>query len=216
VVQHIIHFLGAIIGNHQKVLFVGIRNKFCTVCDIAERTNVEARIHKCYKNFNRNASSTRMKSDAIVEGFKSGLEVHGLIFKTVIADSDSSVYQSFIDNRPYQKQMVEVKKIECRNHLLRNLYKKLKAIAETSQSKTHFHRNRGFMKYRNIVKNNILKIRKEILEAAAARREENQPNHYRTIELQKIYQTFLVIFLENTSDINDVVAYVQMKIRKII
>jgi len=111
--------------------------------------------------------------------------MHGLIFKTVIADGDSSVYQSIIDNRPYKEQMVEVKKIECSNHLLRNLCKKLKAIAETSQSKIHFHRNRGFVKYRNIVKNNILKIRKEVLEAAAARKEENQPNHYKAVELQK-------------------------------
>jgi len=46
--------VGAIIGySTQKVLFVGIRNKFCTVCDIAERKNMEARIHKCYKNFDR-------------------------------------------------------------------------------------------------------------------------------------------------------------------
>jgi len=96
-----------------------------------------------------------------------------------------AVYQSIIDNKPYQEQMVKVKKIECSNHLLRNFCKKLKTIAESSQSKTHFHRNRGFVKYRNIVKNNILKIRKEILEAAAARREENQPNHYKAVELQK-------------------------------
>ncbi|XP_011684750.1 PREDICTED: venom prothrombin activator nigrarin-D-like [Wasmannia auropunctata] len=63
--------VGAIIGYRtRKVLFVGIRNKFCTVCDMAERKSIKARVHKCYKNFDRNESSTRMESDAIVEGFK--------------------------------------------------------------------------------------------------------------------------------------------------
>ncbi|XP_011883754.1 PREDICTED: uncharacterized protein LOC105570908, partial [Vollenhovia emeryi] len=117
--------IGAIIGYRtQKVLFVGIRNKFCTVCNIAERRGTKAKSHRCYKNFDRNASSTKMESDAIVEGFKNSIEMHGLIFRTVIADGDSNVYQSIIDNRPYRQQMVTVKKIECTNHLLRNLCKK--------------------------------------------------------------------------------------------
>ena len=62
--------VGAIVGYHtRKVLFVGVRNKFCTVCDRAQRGGTEPKVHKCYKNFDRNASSTSMKSDAIVEGF---------------------------------------------------------------------------------------------------------------------------------------------------
>lgn len=121
--------VGAIIGYRtRKVLFVGIRNKFCTVCNMAERKSLEARVHKCYKNFDRNASSTRMESDAVVEGFKSSIEMHGLIFRTVIADGDSSVYQSIIDNRLYQEQNIKVKKVECTNHLLRNLCKKIKKL----------------------------------------------------------------------------------------
>ncbi|XP_011858729.1 PREDICTED: uncharacterized protein LOC105556253, partial [Vollenhovia emeryi] len=81
--------VGAIIGyNTRKILFVGIRNKYCTVCDIADQQNCEPKAHKCYKNFDRNASSTSMESDAIAEGFKSSLEMHGLIYKTVIGDGD--------------------------------------------------------------------------------------------------------------------------------
>jgi len=176
--------VGAIIGYRtKKVLFVGIRNKFCTVCNMAERNGIEAKVHKCYKNFDRNASSTRMESDAIVEGFKCSIEMHGLIFKTVIADGDSSVYQSIIDNKPYREQMTTVKKIECTNHLLRNLCKKLKVVAETSEPK--MHRNRLFIKYRNVVKNNILKIRKEVLQVAATRREQKLPHHCVAMELQK-------------------------------
>ncbi|KMQ82941.1 hypothetical protein RF55_21408, partial [Lasius niger] len=122
-----------------------------------------------------------MESDAIAEGFKCSLEMHGLIYKTVIADGDSNVYQAIVDNR-YREHMVTVRKIECTNHLLRNLCKKLKAVAETTQPK--MHRQRGFVEVRNVVKHNILKIRKEIIEAATLRREERQPQHYQAMELQ--------------------------------
>ncbi|EFN66856.1 hypothetical protein EAG_05267, partial [Camponotus floridanus] len=93
--------VGAIIGYRtKKVLFIGIR-KFCSICDFAERNRIESRYHKCYKNFDRNASSTSMESDAIAEGFKSSLEMHGIIYRTVIADGDSSVYQAILDSKPY-------------------------------------------------------------------------------------------------------------------
>ncbi|XP_067205374.1 uncharacterized protein [Linepithema humile] len=176
--------VGAIIGYRtRKVLFIGIRNKFCTVCDMAERNGLKPNNHKCYKNFDRNASSTRMESDAIVEGFQSSFEMHGLIYQTVIADGDSSVYHSIKNNAPYREQMVTVKKIECTNHLLRNLCKKLKAVAETVQPKQQ--RKRGFVELRNVVKNNILKIRKEVLQAATLRRAEKVPHHSKATELQK-------------------------------
>ncbi|XP_072766253.1 uncharacterized protein [Anoplolepis gracilipes] len=176
--------VGAIIGYRtKKVLFVGIRNKFCTVCDRAEQNGLEPRSHKCYKNFDRNASSTSIESDAIVEGFKNSLEMHGLIYKTIIADGDSSVYQAVLNNALYREQMVTVKKVDCTNHLLRNLCKKLKVVAGTVQPKQH--RKRGFVQLRNVVKSNILKIRKEVLETAALRKEEKVPHHDKATELQK-------------------------------
>ena len=43
--------VGAIIGYRtKKILFIGIRNKYCTVCDVAERQNCKPKAHKCYKN----------------------------------------------------------------------------------------------------------------------------------------------------------------------
>ncbi|KMQ81667.1 hypothetical protein RF55_25596 [Lasius niger] len=70
--------IGAIISDHtKKILFVGVRNKFCAICDVAERNGIEPKAHKCYKNFDRNASSTRMESDVIAEGFKCSLECMG-------------------------------------------------------------------------------------------------------------------------------------------
>ncbi|XP_029171153.1 uncharacterized protein LOC114940603 [Nylanderia fulva] len=176
--------VGTLIGYHtKKVLFIGIRNKYCTICDVAERNRIEPKKHKCYKNFDRNASSTSMESDAIAEGFKSSLEMHGLIFRTVIADGDSSVYQAIIDSRPYREQMVTVKKIECTNHLLRNLCKKLQAVAGTTQPK--MHRKRGFVQLRNVVKNNIMNIRTEVIEAIDLRNKQEQPHHDKARELQK-------------------------------
>lgn len=119
----------AIVGYRtNKVLYYGVENKFCSLCDFYERDGVEPRQHACYKTYNRNDPSTKMESDLIVEGFSSSLETHGLIYKTLIADNDSSVWKAILDRNPYDDQDILVEKIECINHLLRNLCKKIQAI----------------------------------------------------------------------------------------
>jgi hypothetical protein len=117
---------------------------------MAEKNGVEVKVHKCYKNFDRNASSTRMECEALVEGFKLSVPMYGLIFKTLIADGDSSVYQAILDNNPCKEQKITVEKTECSNHMFRNLDRKLKKISETTEPK--LRRNREFLKIRNIVK----------------------------------------------------------------
>lgn len=67
-----------------------------------------------------------MESDIIVEGFKRSMEMHGIIYKRLVGDGDSSVYNKLLESRPYGNVLVE--KIECRNHLLRNFSKKIKDI----------------------------------------------------------------------------------------
>ncbi|EZA62614.1 hypothetical protein X777_07428 [Ooceraea biroi] len=176
--------VGAIIGYCTgKVLFVGVRNKYYVLCDMVEQRGVEVRKHKCYKNFDSNASSTRMESDAIVEGFKSSLEIHGLIYKTLIADGDSRVYNSIRHNAPYHDMNIVVRKVECTNHLLCNLCKKLKAVARTTMPKAMMHRKRDFVQLRNVVDQNILAMRKEILRVAAVRNQETQAHHMKAKEL---------------------------------
>ena len=176
--------VGAIVGYHtRKVLFVGIRNKFCTVCDRVQRGGTEPKVHKYYKNFDRNASSTSMESDAIVEGFLCSLEMHGLIYKMIFADGDSNVFKSIRDNDPYRDQGVQVKKLECTNHLLRNLCKKIRSTSEITQLKGK--RKCGFVKARLAVKRKILTIRKEVTQAAARWREAVQPFYCRVQGLQK-------------------------------
>ena len=86
-----IHFpeLELLLVTARRKFFIGIRNKFCTVCHMAEREGLEAKNHKCFKNFDRNVSSARMESDA--EGFTRSIAMHGVIFRTLIADGDSNM-----------------------------------------------------------------------------------------------------------------------------
>ncbi|XP_076545845.1 uncharacterized protein LOC117609781 [Osmia lignaria lignaria] len=176
--------VGAILGFRTgKVLFIGIRNKYCTICDIAERKAKSPKHHKCYKNYDRYASSSSMESDAIAEGFNCSIQMHGLIYRTVVADGDSNVYHTIVNNRPYREQKVTVRKVECTNHLLRNLCKKLRYVAEKTQTKGQ--RARGYVAYRNIIKKNILNIRRAVVLAVNARKQEKGPQHIKARELQK-------------------------------
>lgn len=85
----------AIIGcRTKKVLYVGVRNKLCHVCDLAERKNCVPGKHTCYKNWGREQSSSSMEKDIIVKGFLESVKKHKLIYKTVIGDGDSSVYKA--------------------------------------------------------------------------------------------------------------------------
>ncbi|XP_077257955.1 uncharacterized protein LOC143895049 [Temnothorax americanus] len=93
---------------------------------------------------------------------------------------DSSVIR---DNNPYREQRVTVEKIECANHLLRNLCKKLKAVAETVQPKTQIQR--GFVQSQNVVKSNILNFRKVMVKAAEQRRKKQTSQHIKVVELQE-------------------------------
>ncbi|KAE9522087.1 hypothetical protein AGLY_017506 [Aphis glycines] len=68
-----------------------------------------------------------MEASIIVEGFKNSEKMYGLRYHKLIADGDSSVYQKILESRPYKN--ITVEKVECRNHLLRNLCNKLKGIS---------------------------------------------------------------------------------------
>lgn len=107
-----------VIGNEtKKVLWSATRNKYCVGCN-------RGITHICHKNFD--GSSTGMESDILVEGFSKSLELYGLKYTTFIADGDSSVHKRINDSFPYKDK---VKKIECRNHLLRNLRKKIRELS---------------------------------------------------------------------------------------
>lgn len=64
-----------------------------------------------------------MESTIIIEGFKSSVEINGLVYGHFIFDGDSSTYAKYLEARPYLQYTVE--NVECRNHILRNLFNKL-------------------------------------------------------------------------------------------
>lgn len=94
---------------------MGVRNKYCSVCSIAEHQGKTASVHECYKNWTK--SSTAMESDILVEGFNNSIQMHNLKYIRLIADGDSSVYSKIRENVTYGE---EVQKIECVNHIMKN------------------------------------------------------------------------------------------------
>ncbi|KAK5644635.1 hypothetical protein RI129_001761 [Pyrocoelia pectoralis] len=99
----------------KKILFLGIKNKYCFVC--ARSNEEEPPEHVCFKNWRGN--STAMEAAIIADGFRKSIAMHGLIYGKVIGDGDSSVYRKLMEVSPYGPTFI-IEKVECRNHLLRN------------------------------------------------------------------------------------------------
>ena len=60
--------VAVIIGNAtKKLLYLAVRNKYCSICAVAENKGVPPKQHKCFKNWE--GSSCGMESDMIVKGF---------------------------------------------------------------------------------------------------------------------------------------------------
>lgn len=109
--------VAAIIGHHTgKVLYIGVRNKYCGICARACKKEQLPAAHKCVKN--HVGSSSSMEPEILVEGFRCSVESRKLIYNTLIADGDASTYKNILESRPYPA--VTIQKIECTNHLLRN------------------------------------------------------------------------------------------------
>ena len=57
--------VGIIIGEPTgKILHVGVRNKYCSVCAHSTKHNTEPRQHDCYKNWD--GASSSMETDILV------------------------------------------------------------------------------------------------------------------------------------------------------
>lgn len=126
--------VGVIIGNAtKKNLYVGVRNKYCLICQKAKNCNKTCKQHTCYKNWS--GTSTSMEADIIVNGFKNSMSTHGIKYLRLIGDGDSSVTKKLQIHKPYGTQQIE--KIECVNHLLRNTCNKLRELSRSTRSSTH-------------------------------------------------------------------------------
>lgn len=67
-----------------------------------------------------------METAVIVDGSKMSLDMYGVKYLKMVGDGDSSVFKKLCEERPYGSQCIE--KVECRNHLFRNFFKKLREL----------------------------------------------------------------------------------------
>lgn len=144
----------SIIGyNTKKVLYMGVRNKYCSICDKAKLNGNTASAHVCFKNWD--GASTAMEADIIVEGFRQSIPMHNIIYNKLIGDGDSSVTKKLFLAKPYGHD-VFVKKIECMNHILRNYLNRIVdlSVHRKSSSGTVVP---GFL--RKVLKDKRLKLR---------------------------------------------------------
>jgi hypothetical protein len=70
-----------------------------------------------------------MEASIMLEGFKASMEFHGLVYKTLIADGDSSAFFNikYAYNTPELNNII-VEKVECKNHALRRMNVNLAAL----------------------------------------------------------------------------------------
>ncbi|XP_076301597.1 uncharacterized protein LOC143219551 [Lasioglossum baleicum] len=154
-----------IIGAHTGlILFFSVRNKYCCICARAANNGTTPKEHVCYKNWGVNQSSSSMESDIILEGFECSIEMHGLMYSKYVGDGDSSVQKRLTDFPPYAGILI-VEKVECKNHLLRNVSKKVNEAGNYGARK--------FSKEKKAVRNSVMKFRNAITMAATFHRESN-------------------------------------------
>lgn len=102
--------VAAIVGaTFGKVLYIGVRNKYCVVCVRNSNRTVEPPQHFCTRNFS--GPSSEMEWQSIVQGFQRSVEMYNIRYMKVIADGDSSTYLKITEAKPYQHRIVE--KDEC-------------------------------------------------------------------------------------------------------
>lgn len=178
-------FQAAIVGYYtRKVLFFGVKNKYCVQCARALRKDPTASVpdHVCFRNWS--GSSTSMEAAVIVEGFMQSEDMYGAKYTKLIADGDSSVYSNILSARPYDETVV---KIECRNHLLRNYSNKLKDIAlNTREEPNNAEFDRAsHLRSRKILRARIMRLRTAVVKAIAHRKKENGSYHEKAKNLSK-------------------------------
>lgn len=114
--------VGVIIGQRtKKLLFIGVRNKFCAACS----QGIAQDKHQCYKNWDE--SSSEMESDILLQGFLEAEATHGIRYITFVGDGDSSVYPTLLSQvRVWGR---DIKKMECANHACKCYRSSLEKLA---------------------------------------------------------------------------------------
>lgn len=170
----------AIVGRKfGEVLYIGIKNKYCTVCARAEKKQISKPEHVCFKNYT--GSSSGMEAEIICQGFEKSIETHNIMYGRMIADGDSSTYAKILASNPYPNYTVQ--KIECRNHVMRNMCNKLRALYKETKYPLEFRKTLTDIKIMSIRKVIIAsiqkyKLKKDIPEEMTSFRNEIQNSIY--------------------------------------
>ncbi|XP_045763690.1 uncharacterized protein LOC123866281 [Maniola jurtina] len=102
---------GCIVGMRtKKVLFLGVRNSYCCICSRSIKLNKDVTEHRCFKNWSDSANA--MEADIIAEGFAKSVEMHGIKYKNLVGDGDSSIMKKLLLKKPYGSDFT-ISKIEC-------------------------------------------------------------------------------------------------------
>ena len=87
--------VGIVVGMEtKKLLHVGVKNKYCSVCAMAESVGKEPADYECRKNWDGPLSS--METSITVQAFQEAESKYGLHYTKFVGDGDSSVFHSFV------------------------------------------------------------------------------------------------------------------------
>ena len=169
--------VGVIFGAETKgLLFIGVRNKYCSVCAIYTRRGIPIPEHNCYRNWS--GSSCSMEANIILEGFQLSEEMHGLRYRWLIGDGDSSVYHAVVSGVPTYG--IDIKKVECANHAVKCFRNRLEGVCKDKPAYRSKHGlSKTMMKRITHGARCAIKMHSATGDVAALRRDlRNGPRHY--------------------------------------
>ena len=148
-----------------KLLHIGVRNKYCSVCEIAEKQGKEPQNHDCHKNWE--GASSSMETDIILEGFKNAERKYGLRYIRFVGDGDSSVHPTLIAEVPVWGHAI--RKVECANHATKCYRAALeKLVAEKPKYKGRGKLTEGMRKRLTGAARSAIKMRSSICDKKLA------------------------------------------------
>lgn len=122
-----------IIGYYtKKVLYYGVKNKYCHICTLSYAKFCPPNDHIC--NINYYGPSSSMETEIIVEGFQFCAKM-GARFHKMISDGDSSAFKEIRELSIYKNPDLAVEKLECVNHLYKNAEKKISGLCTDTKYK---------------------------------------------------------------------------------
>ena len=130
-------------GVTGKILHVGVRQKYCLTCVKAEGTGEPAKDHECFHDWTH--SSQSMEADILLQAFKECEEKFGVRYMRLVGDGDSSTFALLHRQGPHWCKHID--KIECANHVCKNLRGFLERLV---QEKANYKGLHGLMKKRRV------------------------------------------------------------------